>query len=384
MFRQIAKSIPGDAEFLFRLHPAELSGLLEQAWAFRTSEHPGMAVGSPFRRSDIPAMPETFLKGFGTYAQNANGLASPGSATDPCPDGCVRWHHLIYAFCVEQTRLYDIFRAVLRAFRHGEELGVPLEGSEHWLRNTEELFFRDPPPFFIHALNSYVRPSLDASRRNAYWRMFGMDLSHPADETAQAAFVKPQAANVEFVNTFEAFLREVWVGIVNANNNIGIRPTDDAEIANHAEKLHNMLRTRRLSGNLAREEFWFVSMMSWFHLTLDRDTPIIRSLRAEGMSPEQRLFKVAERVNLPAHALSKSFFDLAEPISTLLILIETGVFNAPAGVRALYDGNLIPPGGTQAIEPLMRTIITHWSITTGRNLKQARGADMPQRQVVPA
>ena len=347
MFRQIAATIPGGAEFLFRLHPVELSGLLEQAWHFRSNEYSessaGRDIGDPYRRSDIPSLPESLLGGFDTFDTNKKNFQRTGDNTFPCPDGCIRWHHLIYAFCIEQSRVYDVFRKVLHHFRHGEELGVPLEGSEHWLRNTEELFFRDPPPFFINSLNSWVRPNLDASRRNAYWRMFGMDLSHKGPDGEEVPFVKPSASNVEFISTFENFLREVWIAIVNINNQAGVNVADPGEIANH-------------------------SLMSWFHLTLDSNTTIVRSLRAEGVSPEQRLFKIAERATLPAHALSKSWFDMAEEISALLILIETGIFNDPAAVPALYDPSL-PPVGNQRLEPLLRKIITHWSITTGRDLK---------------
>ena len=39
--------------------------------------------------------------------------------------------------------IYEVFRRVITEFRYGEELGVPIRGSEHWIRNTEELFFRD-------------------------------------------------------------------------------------------------------------------------------------------------------------------------------------------------------------------------------------------------
>ena len=63
----------------------------------------------------------------------------------------------------------------------------------------------------------------------------------------------------------------------------------------------------------------FVSMMAWFHLTLEFDSPIVKSLRAEANGPKNRLFKIAERVGLPAHGLSKNFFDIADPISRLLI-----------------------------------------------------------------
>jgi hypothetical protein len=358
MFRQFALSIPGGAELLFRLHPVELSALLEQAWEFRRNDSL-QDVGHPDRRSDLSGIPEYLLKGFQSYLENAQKFTRPTGGD--CRSGCVLWEHLIYAYLIENSKVYEIFRRVLQEFRAGEKLGVPLPGSEHWLRNTEELFFREPAPFFISALTSYVRPDLDAIRRNAYYRMFGRDLTHPWKGKADESFLKPEAANVEFVSTFEDFLSEVWVGIENEKNTSGADPTDDAEIANLAEKLHDMLRTRRISGNLAREEFFFVSMMSWFHLTLEFNSPIVLSLRAEGTSPEQRLFKIAERVNEPAHSLAKNFFDIADTASRILIQIETGIYNTVSAVSTLYTPGLI--------EQDIRTIITHWSILTGRDLK---------------
>ena len=85
-----------------------------------------------------------------------------------------------------------------------------------------------------------------------------------------------------------------------------------------------MLIARRQSGNLSREEFFFVSMMSWFHLTVDSDLPIIADLKAQGTSAEQRLFKIAQMVGLPAHGLSRSYFEIADAISAVLIAIESG------------------------------------------------------------
>ena len=114
------------------------------------------------------------------------------------------------------------------------------------------------------------------------------------------------------------------------------------------------------------EEFAFVSMMSWFHLTLeDTDAAIVKSLRAEAVGVENVLFKIAERVGLPAHGLSKSFFDVADPISRLIIQIEMGTYNQTPAVRALYDRIAFPTGP----EPDLRTIITHWTAITGHDVK---------------
>jgi hypothetical protein len=347
-------------ELLFRSHPSEIAALLEMAWNFRVWEE-DKSLGHPKRRSDVPGLRECLLELFNCepnkfFDENKNCFL-------PDKKGIVLWDHLIYAYLIENTRIYDIFRKVIHEYRHGEKLGVPIAGAQHWLRNTEELFFRDAAPFSIYSVSSYIRPDSGASRRNAYYRMFGMDLNHGMDKEQPYPYIKPDVANREFVSTWEEFLREVWVGISNRKNESGSNPTDDAAIADLARRLHNMLRTRRINGNLSREEFWFVSMMSWFHLTVEFDFPIITSLRAEGSSEEERLKKIAERVNLPAHGKSYYFFLLADRMSWILTQIEMGTYNNAAAAEALYRDN-------SPVESTMREIISYWSQATGRNMKE--------------
>ncbi len=360
------------AEDLFRLNPAELAALLELAWKFRVWDSNG-ELGRPNRRSDISELPRYLLNLFPFAQINRNQFCSEEPPMEPpIPqiepiaaqnyDCFNRWHHLIYAYLIENTRIYEIFRRVLYEYRHSEKLGVPLASSQHWLRNTEELFFRDAAPFTIYSVTSYVRPDSGASRRNAYYRMFGMDLNHGMDDGKPYPYVKPDTANREFVSTWEDFLQEVWIGIVNDRNTIGVDPTDNAAIANLARRLHDMLTTRRTNGNLSREEFWFVSMMSWFHLTVEFNSPIIVSLRAEGSRDEERLKKIAERVKLPAHAKSYYFFRLCDPMSRILTQIETGIYNDEMAVAALYSQG-------SPVEADMRRLVTYWSFATGRNMK---------------
>jgi hypothetical protein len=124
-----------------------------------------------------------------------------------------------------------------------------------------------------------------------------------------------------------------------------------------------MLLSRRLNGNLSREEFDYVATMSWFHHTLSFDSPIVQSMRAEAPGIEQRLFKIAERVGLPAHGLSRSFFDIAVPISNILIGIELGLFSDVSTVAELYTpGTIVTPN---QVEADMRTILTHWAAIRG-------------------
>jgi len=390
MFRKLvsppaAPPAGGSAADLVRLRPSELIALLELAWNKRMDVS-SVPLGRPDHRSNLPGLDDRLVTPLATQLPPSF-PATPPTPTTPSaasfvafilkpPAGTTAatasvtgwlWDHLIYAYMIENTRIYEIFRRMLHEFLHGEKLGAPSDNTQIWLRNTEELFYRDGSPFFIPPVASYVRPDLRASRRNAYFRMFGMDLNHGNDDNSPYAYIKAEAANREFVPTFEEFLREVWVGIVNVTAISGPRPTDEGKIFDLTQKLKHMLTTRRVNGNLSREEFAFVSMMSWFHLTVESNNlPIIEDLRAQATSAEQRLFKIAERVGLPAHGLSKSYFDIATPISEVLTLIETDAINSAGATTAFFT-----PG---PLKENMNTIITHWAAITGRDMKAGKVA----------
>lgn len=347
---------------LFCLHPVEIRALLELAWDTRI--HRKDDLGKPDRRSELSQLPQYFIDAL--FNNNrANNFPSKNRFDFACDS---RWNHLIYAYLVENTCIYKVFRQVLFTYLHGEKLGVPLKEAQSWLRNTEELFYSNPAPFSIYNVQSLIRSDMEATRRNAYFRMFGIDLNHGDANNKPYSFVKPESANRDFISTFEDFLREVWMGIINAKNTSGQNRTDDAGIASLARQLHDMLNDRRKSGNLSREEFFAVSMMSWFHLTIEFDSPIIESLRAEGRREDQRLYRIAERVGVPAHAKTYDFFQLARPMSRILTMIEAGAFNDENTVKALFQND--------PIEADMRTIIAHWSYATGRDMKVRRGVNI--------
>src|ERR1043165_7289656 len=111
MFRQIATKIP--VTTLFDLHPAEIAAILERVWQQRfvdTNER----LGHPKNRSLVNELPPF--------------LPVPQSSSDPfplCTDGSrrkLRWDHLIYAYMIENTRVFEIFRRVISELVHGEKL----------------------------------------------------------------------------------------------------------------------------------------------------------------------------------------------------------------------------------------------------------------------
>ena len=79
-----------------------------------------------------------------------------------------------------------------------------------------------------------------------------------------------------------------------------------------------------------------MAAMSWFHLTLMSDTPIVVDLKAAATSPEERLRKLGERVGLAVTRKSEQYFAMADAASQILLAIEARQFANPLGVRALY------------------------------------------------
>lgn len=370
MFRQIAARMfdattgrPNPTE-LFNLHPMELASMLDQAWLLRPRS--GDDLGHPNNRSNVNP-PRS--------GQATGPLPLPEPDPNPVDifdsekEHTTRWDHLIYAYMIENTRVFEVFRRVVLEFAHGEKLGTPLPAAQRWLRNTEELFFKDGAPFLATSITSHLRADPRANRRNAYQRMFGMELNHGGDDGKPYPYMRADAANNDFVSTFEEFLREVWIGMTYVDATSSARPTDDAKIALLAERLHDMFRSRRQNGNLSREELAHVSAMSWFHFTLEFNSPILESLRADATGTEQRLFKVAERVGLPAHGLSKHFFEIADPLSRILTQIEMGDYNEVAAVPALYTKDGVD--GTSP-ESAMRQIILNWTAIRGVDVKSRK------------
>lgn len=398
MFRQLAEKftppsgLPGTAQeqrarALFNVHPLQLHRYMEEAWAAGgvvtvPSGTDAVWLGNDRLRELVGINPA--VGGTASYIQDqptaVPQLPLPVDTVSPvAPGTTVPWDHLIYAYLIENTGVLRIFRRVLEAYLFGEGLEAPSDEARLWLRSTEELFFRDPPPFHVSSITSSVRPDIEATRRNAYWRMFGMDLNHGLPGGQPYPYVRGSGANTGFVERWEGFLAEVWQGYLNRRNSSGENSEDPEAVAVHAEAISNMLRARRQQGNLGREEFVFVVMMSWFHLSLESNTPIVETLKASAPSAGERLRKIGERVGLSPHPKARNFFDMAAEASTILRSIELGLFNNVAAVPVLYND---VPGNKTRSDVL--AIVNNWSAATGRDVKRRRAADPVLRPRRPA
>jgi hypothetical protein len=370
MFRQLAAAIGSPQRVLTDYRPSQLSEYLETFWHSVRLDVRQHALG-PNVTADVhrhmarPAIVDPLPP---APADPPGPLPPPHGAT---------WHHLVYAYMLENTRMVDIFRRVLYEWTTGERLPLPSQETQRWLHTTEQLFFGNPWSYSVRSVTSSVRPDSGAVRRNAYYRMLGMDLNHGTDDGHVYPYPKPEIANRDFATVFEALLIEVWRGYANRTTLVAENLTDDVAIETLVRRLREMLQSRRNAGTLSREEFDAVAMLSWFHLTVETDTNIVADLNARAEGAADRLLKIGERVGLPAHARSDAYFQLAGPMSRVLLAIES---RAATVASQLY---------TDSIDLLddVLAIITHWSVATGRNIKDATARQPIStvlRQLAPA
>lgn len=371
---------------LFLYHPLQISALVETVWRYRFNANEMPFVAWPQNMTEQILNDHSFYLGYDhspASIPQSNKMLQNSKFTMPSeqpgikfgPRNATNWHHLIYALCVENTRIFDIFSKVLETYMFSERLETPSPATQQFLRNTEYLLYGDGLPSMVWTTGSRLRRDEIANRMTAYYRMFGMDLAHSREIAAQHPYEKPDASNRNFIPTFEAFAEQVWIGIENASNTSGAKPTDDEAIATLARGMYDMMTTRRQNGNLAREEFRAVALMSWLDLAVASDTSIVNDLRANGSSSDQRLQKIAERVGMSAHPRSKPLLELAGPLAVLMAEIETSSYNEASNALFLYT-----PGSNQQTN--VKIVIDQYSLATGHDVK-GRKVALTERAPVP-
>jgi hypothetical protein len=162
-------------------------------------------------------------------------------------------------------------------------------------------------------------------------------------------------------------LRQVWLGYENDTNTSGAKATDPSYVAYLCQTLSEILKLRRQGGMLARDEFAFVSMMSWFHLTVEHDTSIVVDLKStagDRGNAADRLAAIGARVGIAPSRQSRELFELADLMSPVLWAIELELFNQSPQAETLYKH-----GSTNAVSTTMNRIIDLWQSATGERVK---------------
>ncbi|MFI5527476.1 hypothetical protein ACIA8O_02860 [Kitasatospora sp. NPDC051853] len=380
---------------VFATHPAQLSRWLEEVWAAGgIAAWPGMTTHPLRTPVDIVSrlrLPDGLRSG-----TLRSGVAPAAGAIPPAPAavpseftggpalgtnvGPLPWEHLLYAYLVESTGIVEIFSEIVRRYVVGETLTPPTAETLAWVRATEELFFRDPPLFHVGSVVSQLRPDAQINRRNAYWRMFGCDLPHGLSGRVEGQPWKRDAgaaANTRFLELWNELLRQVWLGVENDRNQVGANPTDQNYVAYICQTLGELLRARRRGGMLAREEYAYVTMMSWFHLTVEYDTELVTTLGAAAGAAgnaADRLSTIGGLVGIRPPRQTRELFELADIVSPLVWMIEQQKFDDPANAELLFRSF---GGPMRPIPTTMMRIIDLWQSATGERVKDSATTARP-------
>lgn len=299
------------------------------------------------------------------FGTGRRALVALGAYADLAPSDHPAWDHWGSSYCIENTRAAQIIGRVVHAFRAGEGLGTPSVATQRWLDATEVLLFGASGLLGTTMSTSAVRPNPEAVRRNAYWRMFGVDLSFGGDDGRPAAYDKAAAANSTFVPDFEELLREVWRASEGRRDRGSLTSRHDVRISAVAEQVGALLRARRRNGLLAREELAAATAMGWIEATFSADTPVIVDLRAQAATPAGRLRLVGERVGLAPHQRAEAYLTLAPDLSALLRTLEAWRAQDRRDPALLYSTT------TPGMGVIARRVITEWSVATGHDLRTA-------------
>ena len=199
--------------------PLDLVLYCDQLWALATPPPDSVTATLPAR-------------GIRQHLASVNRFNAVPAATHGKP-----WDHLGYSFCIDNTRAPQILLRVLSDYRSGEGLGIPSAATQRWLDATEVLLAGGINPMAGWLSTRAVRPSAEAVRRNAYWRVFNMDLSFGTDANEPFVYDKAETSNRKFPQLFEELLVELWRAIDHSMNPVAASTTDNDRIFQLANQL---------------------------------------------------------------------------------------------------------------------------------------------------
>ena len=152
MFFQLANvfggGIAGADQVLTGFRPSHISEFLEALWATNRSLPRDTALG-------VPAPPNAAHQQMARSAGNLLDRNFGGGVIAlPLPLPPVQWHHIVYAYLLENTRIVDILRQVVFDWTHGERLPTATVATHRWLQATEQVFFANPWSYSVRAVTS--------------------------------------------------------------------------------------------------------------------------------------------------------------------------------------------------------------------------------------
>lgn len=298
-------------------------------------------------------------------------------------------YHMVYAYLLENTRMFQIFDKLITMFRQDEKLtkagleGVTNTNINQLLLNTEQLFFKDFGSNSVNAnIVSALRPSSDATRRNAYHRLLGLGLNwNDYRNNAPVVFHKAEHSNKSLIAKLELFLRGFWAAYSNASNTAGVNNTDMFNLKMVVKDLRLQLMSRRSNDavfsaanygryHLSHEEYSSVIFAAWLKYLILPGSPLAEYLRCDANTPGDVLINIGNRIGLPAHTKSDALFDMADDIANFMRSVEMSFYETGTILEDVIKAHT--SGGNASYLPIQEkllNILNNWEITTGRSMK---------------
>lgn len=285
-------------------------------------------------------------------------------------------HHMIYGYFVEATRIDHIIERLIGLATNGDELGILDPDAMQILTTTESLFFKSSSPHSNMNIRSNIRPNSEATRRNMFKNVLGLDLPHGAIDSKNNPnypYPQPESPNLGFTNVLEKFMGELWNAHININNHVGASDKDVIAVENLAVMIKEMLLSKRTNDEetfrkhygytkYAKEEFSSCMKAKWMHRIVAHNSPLLKSLNCTGITIDARLKKLGQKAGIPAHSQSGNFIDLGVRMAVLCRLIENGEFDNSITIEEAMNPN-------SPLGEMLLKIINLYSYTTGRNVK---------------
>lgn len=298
-------------------------------------------------------------------------------------------YHMVYAYLLENTRMFQIFDKLITMFRQDEKLtkagleGITNTNINQLLLNTEQLFFKDFGSNSVNAnIVSSLRPGSDATRRNAYHRLLGLGLNWNNYRTnAPVEFHKAEYSNKSLIAKLELFLRGFWDAYSNASNTAGVNNTDMFNLKMVVKDLRLQLMSRRSNDavfnaadygryHLSHEEYSSVIFAAWLKYLVLPGSPLAEYLRCDANTPGDVLVNMGNRIGLPAHTKSDALFDMADDLATFMRSVEMGFYENGTILEDVVKAHT--SAGNPVYQPLQEqwlNILNNWELTTGRSMK---------------
>jgi hypothetical protein len=324
IFEWVAKGKTAD---LLRAHPLEIAALVENRWRERAGE-----VGaSPEFAWPESTIQQVLIRDFDKR------LITPAELKQ-----AELWPHLIYAYLIENTGIFEIFQKLSELYRLDSRLPPLKNDSRRFWFMVDSLIFSAPPPMTVLSAGALRGSDEQLERQALYRKVLNLELSNSKENAQHYQSRTPGTPTGDLISNIGAFLHETWRGIVQARpGSIGSKDVNYQKIVSSANAIRNQLSTQRERSDLSLAEFRAAGIMSLLEVAVSDNTAVVEDLNAMSSSAAERLRLIGKQCGIAPNPRAAALFEIAPHFSVLLRFIETDVFKDAGSVETLCKERIL-------------------------------------------